>query len=124
MMTMDYKWDMEHDQVQGFCKDQEAIARWIQRVLLVERNTYPQYEDSYGVEMEHLKGKPAIYQGFTMANLKRTIEEALLVREEILSVENFQFQTVEGQPDAIHVQFQVNTLFGSFLHQFQWNDQA
>lgn len=119
---MDYDFDLQEDRSSSnFCKDQVALARWIQRALLTERNTYPQYSDNYGVELEHLKGTPRIYQNYRNLNIQDTIEDALLVREEIRSVDHFSFKDVPNQPDAIQITFQVHTIYGEWYQQMIWS---
>lgn len=116
---MDYNWDMERDVVSGFCENQEELKRWIQRTLLTERNTFPQYSGNYGVEIDHLKGLPATHHQMVLSNLFNTISEALRVRDEILNLTDFQVNTVEGQKNAISVTFHVYTIYGNFSQEFQ-----
>ena len=115
---MDYNWDMEKDIVSGFCEDQEELKRWIQRTILTERNTYPQYTSNYGVEIVHLMGLPATHNQMVLSNLFNTIYEALRVRDEILNVTDFQVNTNEEQKDSIVVTFHVHTIYGTFSQEF------
>ena len=118
---MDYDFDLETDTVHSnFCSDQVALARWIQRALLTERNTYPQYSESYGVELEHLKGYPQNQRNYILANIQKTIEETLSTKEEIRSVDHFTFEEVSGQPDAISITFQVHTIYGEWYQEMLW----
>ena len=115
---MDYNWDMEKDVVSNFCFDREELQQWIQRTLLTERNTFPQYTSNYGVEFEHLKGMPATYNPYILSNTYTTIKEALRVRREILDVTDFQSNILEENPDAIEITFQVHTIYGNFTQEY------
>lgn len=110
---MDYNWDLERDIVQGFVSNQEEIRQWIQRMLLTERNMFPQYSDQYGIEFHALRGqKPQ----FMAVHMKKSIEDAILVREDIRSVGNFEFHV---QRDQLHLSFTVYTIYGTFDQQVE-----
>ena len=108
-MNIDYNFDLNTQQIQGMVSEQEYLKRWIQRVLMIERNAYPQYSSDFGVEFEHLKGKP---YSFVSLNLEKTIREALLIHEDIENIYDFTYEQIENQPNAMIVTFKVNSIYG------------
>jgi len=85
-----------------------AIAQDITFALSVERNKYPIMSSNFGVEFEDLLGKDEAY---VKANIKRRIQDALLIDDRIISVSNFAFKKVNG--DSLFVSFVVETVLGT-----------
>lgn len=108
---IDYNWDMEQDQIMGFVSDQQEIRQWVQRVLLTERNLFPQYSDQYGIEYRPYQGS---YPSIVLVHLKDSIEQALTIRSEIQGISNFDYQTDRSRPGVLQISFMVNTIYGSF----------
>lgn len=113
MNITDYNFDIENKKISHKITNREALKRWIQRAIMTERNTYPQFSSNYGVEIEHLKGKPL---AFVVLNLQRTIEDALRNREEIENIYDFQYQVPETKRDSVVITFSVNTIYGTWKH--------
>ncbi len=97
------------DKTQGYINNIEAIQQAIYKVLSTEKYEYPIYSFNYGIELENLIGKDAIYVKIEM---KRRIQECLLQDERIKSVDNFQF-TVTG--DEILCTFDVSSIYGNLI---------
>lgn len=86
----------------------DAIKVWIYLALRVPRYRHVIYSWDYGNELETLVG-----QGYTQDHLElevnRMLEEALLINENILSIDNLE---VTQESDKISVSFTANTLYG------------
>lgn len=86
----------------------DAIKVWIYLALRVPRYRHVIYSWDYGNELETLVG-----QGYTKDHLElevnRMLEEALLINENILSIDNLE---VTQESDKISVSFTANTLYG------------
>lgn len=110
-MSTDYNFDLNTQQIVGMVSERECLKRWIQRVLMIERNAYPQYSSDFGVEFEHLKGKS---YDFAILNIEKTIRDALLIHKDIENIYDFSYEKIEGQPNAIVVTFKVNSVYGAW----------
>lgn len=93
----------------------QTIQQAVYCILSTERCKYAVYSWDYGVELNDLMGRAAIY---VRSELKRRIYEALVVDDRIIGVDNFQF---EEQRDALHVTFTVNTEAGNFDYEMVVN---
>lgn len=90
--------------------ENEALKIWIYKALKTQRYRYRAYSWKYGSEFEELIGFSTNH--LIMQNeIKRYIEEALLVNPYIVSVENFDFTKLT---DVISVRFDVISVYGSF----------
>ena len=86
----------------------EAIIQWIKIVLSTDRYFFTQYSWNHGAELNSLIGKNYSID-YVRSEAKRMIEEAILVDENILGIENFQCDLVR---DRLTVSFKVNTVYG------------
>lgn len=102
--TKTYK--LSHNKIQGFTNDLQALEQAIYKELNTEMYEYPIYSFSYGIELESLLGKEAIY---VQIELKRRIVECLMKDSRILNVDNFIF-TVKG--DELLCEFNVSSIYG------------
>lgn len=94
------------DKIQGYMEELESLKQAIYKVLNTEQYEHPIYSFSYGIELESLLGKDAVY---VKIELKRRIQECLLQDERIVSVDNFRF-TITG--DELNCIFDVHSIYG------------
>ena len=90
----------------------EAIKIWILKTLNIQtsRYEYRAYSSDYGNEISKLFGR-SLKKSLLKSELKRYIEEALLVNPYIKSIGNFNF---EKNGSVVDVTFMVSTLYGDF----------
>lgn len=109
--TKTYKLDFETKRITGSIDGVEAIRQYVYKVLETERASFAIYGTNdginYGVELERFIGKPF---SFISSDIERTISEALLQDERVLSINDFSI----GEPieDTLSVSFTVTTLYG------------
>lgn len=107
-----YMLDFENKRITGFVDEKKAIEQAIHKMLQTERNAYMIYGTvegiDYGIELNRLIGKD---MSFVTNDIERTIEEALLNDERILSIEDFQI--IEQKNDRLYVSFVVKSVFGN-----------
>lgn len=101
-----YLVDFEGSYVQGMCNGIIAIRQAIYKILNTPRYKYVIYDRDYGIELDDLIGKSAVY---VSAVIKGRIEEALIWDNRILSVENFE---ISSDRDSITVSFVARTVWG------------
>lgn len=102
-----YKMDSFNGRITRKIDELEAIKQAIFKILQTERFENVIYDDSYGVELVGLIGKP---KEFVKSDIERIIKEALLVDERILGIENFNI--VDETKDILKIEFKVNSIFG------------
>ncbi len=85
----------------------DYIKVWIEKALRTKKGTL--IYESYGSEHHGLIGM-VLDREFIKSELQRTIREALLQNEAIISVRNFEFQ-LEGA--LLKVKFDVATIYGN-----------
>ncbi|MDU1053365.1 DUF2634 domain-containing protein [Clostridium baratii] len=102
-----YKIDSFNGRITRKIDELEAIKQAIFKILQTERFENVIYDDSYGVELVGLIGKP---KEFVKSDIERIIKEALLVDERILGIENFNI--VDEIKDILKIEFKVNSIFG------------
>lgn len=90
----------------------DALKIWIKKVLNKEtsRYSYRAYSPNYGNEITKLFGRN-LKDSLLKSELKRYIEEALLVNPYIKKIENFEFQKNGSKVDVL---FSVTTIYGEF----------
>ncbi len=86
----------------------KAIEQWIRIVLNTDRYFYTQYSWDHGSELNTLIGKCA-KQDYVESEVKRMIEDALLINENITGIENL-VCSIKG--DKLTASFTVQTTFG------------
>lgn len=102
-----YRLDFENKRIIGKVDDAEAVLQFIKKVMNTDKYAYAIYDWYYGNELFTLIGKPHAY---AKTECPRIIEEALLVDDRILSIENFQFQEVGT--DSQLLSCVVRTIYG------------
>lgn len=105
--SKNYKMKIEHNVINGFCDELEAMIQVIYKILNTERYQYIIYSWNYGIELLDLCGEPVTY---VCPELQRRITEALIQDDRITSVDSFEFDLSEKR--TIHVTFVVHTIFG------------
>jgi len=106
--SLTYKLDFERKRISGKIDDEEAIMQLVMKILYTERYAYVIYSSQYGVELDRLIGKD---YDFIVSDLERTITEALLADDRILSISNFAAE--QTAIDRMTVTFTVNSVVGS-----------
>ena len=105
----DYEIDFTTGKLTGrIITDLEAIKQWARIVLTTERYYYPQYSWNHGNEFYNLIGKN-YDENYIKSEAKRMTEEALMVKKEIIGIENFE---CEMKKNRLKVHFTINTTYG------------
>ena len=94
----------------------EAIKVWIYKALFASRYTYLAYSTNYGNEIYMLIGR-YLEKKLLYSELKRMLEEALLVNPYITSLTDFDI-TQEGA--KVICNFSVNTIYGSVAQAYTY----
>lgn len=106
--SLTYKLDFERKRISGKIDNEEAIRQLVMKILYTERYAYVIYSSQYGVELDRLIGKD---YDFIVSDLERTITEALLADDRILSITDFAVE--QTAIDRMSVTFTVNSVVGS-----------
>ncbi|GIP18381.1 hypothetical protein J40TS1_40230 [Paenibacillus montaniterrae] len=113
--SLTWKLDFDKGRVSGKIDQLEAVKQAVYKALQTDRYWYVIYSDDYGHELSTLIGdQPA----FMQSELKRMVEEALMVDERIQSVDVLDITT---NGDQLVFSFRVNSLFGSFDEEVSTN---
>lgn len=106
--SLTYRLDFERKRIGGKIDNEEAIMQMVMKILYTERYAYVIYSSQYGVELDRLIGQE---YDFIISDLERTITEALLADDRILSITDF--VTEQVGIDRMTVSFMVNSVVGS-----------
>ncbi|MDD2288499.1 MAG: DUF2634 domain-containing protein [Bacteroidales bacterium] len=106
--SLTYRLDFERKRISGFIDNEEAIMQLVMKILYTERYAYVIYSSQYGVELDRLIGQE---YDFIISDLERTITEALLADDRILSITDF--TTEQTAIDRMAVSFRVNSVVGA-----------
>lgn len=106
--SLTYKLDFERKRISGKIDNEEAIRQLVMKILYTERYAYVIYSSQYGVELDRLIGKD---YDFIVSDLERTITEALLADDRILSITDFAVE--QTAIDRMSATFTVNSVVGS-----------
>lgn len=107
-ISLTYGLDLKNKRIVRKIDDIEAMKQAIFKILSTERQAHVIYDDSYGVELERFLGKDI---DFIKSDVERTISEALLADDRILSITNFTINDLVK--DSLHIEFKVNTVYGN-----------
>ena len=99
-----------------YVEKNEAIKIWIYKALFSSRYTYLSYSTNYGNEIYTLIGR-YLEKKLLYSELKRMLEEALLVNPYITSLTDFDI-TQEGA--KVICNFSVNTIYGSVAQAYTY----
>lgn len=105
--SLTYKLDFERKRISGKIDNEEAIKQLVMKILYTERYAYVIYSSQYGVELDRLIGKD---YDFIVSDLERTITEALLADDRILSITDFVAE--QTAIDRMTATFTVNSVVG------------
>lgn len=114
----DYNWVVGSESMGGIISGKEALIQWVQRALLTERNTYPIYSSSYGIEFHHLRRKKWDYVG---VQLKETIRDTLKQHPDILDIQDYSFEKIPSLENALRIYFTIQTIYGKIPSQQRWD---
>lgn len=104
-----YRFDFNTKRIYGKVNGVEATRQAVLKTLLTERYENVIYSANYGVELRRFIGKDI---DFVKSDLERTIKEALLVDDRVLSISKFQIE--ELSIDTLKVEVIVETIEGKF----------
>lgn len=102
-----YHLDLDRKRVTSMIDGQDAIIQAVRKILYTERYAYVIYSSQYGVELDRLVGQE---YDFIVSDIKRTLTEALLMDNRIISLENFEME--KTGLDTMEVNFLVNSIEG------------
>ncbi len=110
--TKTYKLHLgDSNELYNYADGIEAVKQSVYKILNTERYDNLIYSWNYGVELNHIIGKPL---GFAISEIDRVITEALIQDDRIDSVDNFTFNRVKDKKNIIEVSFTVHSIFGEF----------
>ena len=112
--SLTYRLDFVNRRIIGKIDGKEAVMQFIKKVLDTSKYAYTSYDWYYGNEILSLVGLPYDY---IVAELPRIIDEALLVDDRILSIQNWSFN--KTSVDSMHVLFLVRTIFGTLNYEME-----
>lgn len=110
--SLTYRLDFTNKRIIGKVDDKEAVTQFIKKVLYTSKYAYASYDWYYGNEILALVGMPYDY---IVTELPRIVDEALLVDDRILSIENWAFK--KTSVDSMEVSFLVRTIFGTVKYE-------
>ena len=106
----DFYFDEESGQFSGQVVDGvSALKGWIYFALRIARYRYPIYSWKYGSELETLIGKSFDDEDYLLSEVKRMIEDALLINPHIKSVEDV---SIDKQEEKLNISCNVFTKYG------------
>ena len=103
-----YHLDLVRKRVTSMIDGHDAIIQAVRKILYTERYAYVIYSSQYGVELDRLIGQE---YDFIVSDIKRTLTEALLADDRILSITDF--TTEQTAIDRMAVSFRVNSVVGA-----------
>lgn len=101
-----YRVNLQEGRIDGTVDGMESVKQAVIKILNTDRFAYAIYDDQYGNELETFIGKDYL---FVKNDLKRVIEEALLVDDRIVSIEDFNIDEKSTSRDSMVVSFLVRT---------------
>lgn len=110
----EYAWDFEHDTFimedgkPRVVTENEALKVWIYKTLKTERWRYRAYDNAYGVELEQFIGQTT-NTADTSIEVKRYIEEALLINPYIHTIDEITFS---NDRDILEFNITLTTVYG------------
>lgn len=102
----DRTYKLSETKIEGFVDGLESLKQAIYKVLSTEQYEYPIYSFDYGIAWKELVGEERPY---VRAEMKRMIQEALLLDDRILEVDGFKFDFRE---DTCYCTFDVQSIYG------------
>lgn len=102
----DKTYKLSAEKIEGSADGLEALKQAIHKVLATEQYEYPIYSFKYGIAWKELIGEERPY---VRAEMKRMIQEVLLLDDRILEVDGFDFEFKE---DICRCTFNVSSIYG------------
>lgn len=108
-MIKEYNYDLNTKKIgNGFVEDNQTLKIWIHFALKTERYKHLIYSWYYGNEVNNIIGKKTT-KGLFNSEVKRYIEECLLVNEYITGIQDLK---IEKDGSKLTIDFTVLTIFG------------
>nr|DAT23674.1 MAG TPA: Protein of unknown function (DUF2634) [Caudoviricetes sp.] len=108
-LNTDYEIDFNTGRLTGrIITGLAAVVQWARLTLATERYFYTQYSWDYGSELQSLIGRNHS-KDYIESEVKRILNEALLVNEDIKSIEDLRCD-IEG--DKLSISFGLETVYG------------
>lgn len=98
---------LSNNKIEGLIDGLEALRQTIYKVLSTDQYEYPIYSFDYGISWKELIGQERSY---VRAEMKRMIQEALLLDNRISDVDGFEFSFVG---DTCKCNFNVISIYGN-----------
>lgn len=106
----DFYFDEESGQFTGqVVEGVQALKGWIYFALRIARYKYPIFSWKYGTELETFIGQSFDDEDYLLSEVKRMIEDALLINPHIKSVEDVE---VDYKNEKLGIKCTVNTKYG------------
>lgn len=102
----DRTYKLSAEKIESFVDGLESLKQAIYKVLATEQYEYPIYSFKYGIAWKELIGEERPY---VRAEMKRMIQEVLLLDDRILEVDGFDFEFKE---DICQCTFNVSSIYG------------
>ena len=112
--SLTYRLDFTNRRIIGKVDDKEAVMQFIKKVLDTSKYAYSSYDWYYGNEILSLIGQSYDY---IITELPRIVEEALLVDDRIISIQNWNFSKINV--DSMSASFLVRTIFGTINYEME-----
>lgn len=102
-----YKLDLKSKRIVGMTDGLTAVTQAIYKILYTNRYAWLIYDWTFGFWWEQYVGQEFDY---VMADIERSISEALLVDDRVLEIRSFKM--IKTQIDALYVEFTAVTTEG------------
>lgn len=106
--SLTWKLDLDRGKITGKTDGLDAVKQAVLKSLQTDRFWYDIYSFDYGHELKLIIGNPP---QFVTSEVKRMIEEALLIDDRITAVKNVETSI---SSDQMTIQFTVTSIYGSF----------
>ncbi|URN94635.1 MAG: DUF2634 domain-containing protein [Candidatus Pristimantibacillus lignocellulolyticus] len=106
--SLTWKLDLDRGKITGKTDGLDAVKQAVLKSLQTDRFWYDIYSFDYGHELKLIIGNPP---QFVTSEVKRMIEEALLIDDRITAVKNVETSI---SSDLMNIQFTVTSIYGSF----------
>lgn len=106
--NLTYRADLSSNRISGMIDGHDAVTQAVTKILRTERYSSVTYSSQYGVELERLIGQD---YNFILSDLRRTLSEALLADDRVLSISNFSIRELSN--DSLEATFIVETVDGN-----------
>ncbi len=106
--NLTYRADLSSNRISGMIDGHDAVTQAVTKILRTERYSSVTYSSQYGVELERLIGQD---YNFILSDLRRTLSEALLADDRVLSISSFSIRELSN--DSLEATFIVETVDGN-----------